>query len=315
MAENSHERNRTIAIGGPTAVGKTAAAIALAQKLNGEIISADSAAVYRGVDIGTAKPSREEQGRARFHLIDVADPERDFSVAEFKRLAKEALAEIHARGNAAIVAGGTGFYLRALLEDYGLTATPADSQIRETLNQEADERGAAALHGRLADSDPKSAARIHPNDRKRIIRALEVLQNTGIPISEQQETDRKRRNPSPSNKCLLNRDRAELYARIENRVEEQLTFGLEQEVRVLLSRGISPERNSLRSLGYKEMAAYILGEISYEEAVEAIKKNTRRFARRQLTWFRAEPDWTWIDVGGKTPEQTAEAIMELLPQT
>ena len=314
MAVNHDARNRTIAIGGPTAVGKTAAAIALARKLNGEIISADSAAVYHGVNIGTAKPTIEEQRLVPFHLIDVVEPERDFSVAEFKRLSREALAGIHARGNTAIIVGGTGLYLRVLLEDYGLTETPADLEIREGLNREADLLGTGALHARLAESDPAAAAKIHPNDRKRIIRALEVLLNTGMPISRQQELDRARRNPIPARRFLLNRDRAELYARIDNRVEEQLAAGLETEVRELLARGISPARNSLRSLGYKEMAAYLLGGMSYEEAVEAIKKNTRRFARRQLTWFRAEPVWTWIDVGGKTPEQTAEAILELLPQ-
>ena len=315
MGENREARPLTIAIGGPTAIGKTAVSIVLAKRLNGEIISADSAAVYRGVDIGTAKPAERERAEARFHLIDVVEPDGDFSVADFKRLSLKALAEIHGRGRAAIIAGGTGLYLRALLEDYGLTSTPADPRIREELNREADEFGTGALHAKLSQSDPAAAAKIHPNDRKRIIRALEVLLNTGDTISAQQQADRDRRNPISAHKFLLHMDRGELDRRIGERVQEQLAAGLEKEVRHHLTRGLSPSLNSLRSLGYKEMAAHILGEVSHEEAVEAIKKNTRRFARRQLTWFRAEPGWTWIDVGGNRPDQTAGVILDLLPQT
>jgi tRNA dimethylallyltransferase len=204
-----------------------------------------------------------------------------------------------------------------LLEDYGLTETPADERIREELNREADSIGTPALHARLNESDPEAAAKIHPNDRKRIIRALEVLIRTGAPISEQQAADRKRRKPIPAHRFVLYVDRDTLDGRIEARVHEQLESGLEKEVRALLGRGLSPSLNSLRSLGYKEMAAFVLGDSSYEDAIEAIKYNTRRFARRQITWFRAEKNWTWIDVAGKTPEQTAEAIkakIDLLPQ-
>ena len=315
MGSNASALSLTVAIGGPTAVGKTATAIALAKRLGGEIISADSAAVYRGVDIGTAKPTPDDQKEARFHLIDVVEPEEDFSVAQFKKLSLAALEDIHGRGKLAIVVGGTGLYLRVLLEDYGLTSTPADEAIRSRLNREAEEQGTAALHARLTQSDPAAAEKIHPNDRKRIVRAMEVLLRTGVPISTQHAADRERRIPISAHKFFLNLERQELERRIEARVEDQLAAGLETEVRGLLARGLSHSMNSLRSLGYKEMAAYVLGEIGYEDAVEAIKKNTRRFAKRQMTWFRAEPDWTWIDVGGKTPEQTAEAIVDLLPQT
>ena len=315
MGAKTGGQKLTIAIGGPTAVGKTATAIALAKRLGGEIISADSAAVYRGVDIGTAKPSRGEQSKARFHLIDVVEPNEDFSVAQFKSLSRTAIEDIQSRGRAVIIAGGTGLYLRVLLEDYGLTSTPADEAIRKDLNREADEHGTPALHARLMQSDPAAAAKIHPNDRKRIVRALEVLLRTGVPISVQQAADRERRNPIAAHKFFLHVEMRELESRIEGRVEEQLAAGLEREVRGLLEKGLSPSMNSLRSLGYKEMAAYILGAISYEDAVQAIKKNTRKFAKRQMTWFRAEPNWTWIDAGGKTPEQSAEAILDLLPQT
>ncbi len=314
MRAKSGGRKLTIAIGGPTAVGKTATAIALAKRLCGEIISADSAAVYRGVDIGTAKPTPAEQRVARFHLIDVVGPNDDFSVAQFKALSLAAIEDIQRRGRTVIIAGGTGLYLRVLLEDYGLTSTPADEGIRSELNREAEEQGTAALHARLALSDRAAAEKIHPNDRKRVVRALEVLLRTGVPISAQQAADRERRRPIPARKFFLHLELRELERLIEARVEEQLAAGLEREVRELLAGGLSPSMNSLRSLGYKEMAAYILGETSYEDAVQAIKKNTRRFAKRQMTWFRSEPAWTWIEVGGKTPEQSAEAILDLLAQ-
>lgn len=304
-----------IAIGGPTAVGKTSAAIALARKVSGEVISADSAAVYRGVNIGTAKPSVSERQGIRFHLIDEVDPEEEFNVSRFKAAAMAAIVEIRGRDNIPIIVGGTGLYLRVLLEDYGLTSTPADSRIREELERRADLAGTAALHAELEESDPGASARIHPNDRKRIIRALEVLIRTGTTISAQQEADQSERKPLPACKFVLNVERETLNSRIGDRVEEQIAHGLEAEVRALLAKGLSPSLNSLRSLGYKEMAAYILGEIPYEDAVEAIKLNTRRFARRQLTWFRAERNWHWIDVTGLTPDQTAQAIIELLPQT
>src|SRR5688500_16602085 len=200
----------TVAIGGPTAVGKTATAIALAKRIDGEIISADSAAVYRGVDIGTAKPTPDEQMEARFHLIDVVEPDKEFSVAQFKALSLAAMGEIHGRGRAAIIAGGTGLYLRVLLEDYGLTSTPADEAIRRELNREAEERGTATLHARLMESDPAAAAKIHPNDRKRIVRALEVLLKTGLPISAQQAADRERRKPIQAHKFFLHLERREL---------------------------------------------------------------------------------------------------------
>jgi tRNA dimethylallyltransferase len=297
---------------GPTATGKTDVGIRVAEALNGEIISADSQAVYRGMDVGTAKPDADEQARAPFHLIDVAEPDEPFSAARFKELAKSALQNIRSRGRWPILVGGTGLYVKVLLEDYGLTATSADPVIRARLDQEALASGAPALHARLNQVDPDAASRIHPNDRIRIVRALEVFERTGEPISKQHSMDAASRTRMRSVKFGLTAPKAILDERIDRRVDSMIARGLVEEVQELLRRGYSDVHPPLRSLGYKELCAAIRGECELDRAIADIKQNTRRFARRQLTWFRADPEITWIDVSGKSPEDVAEDVLTRL---
>jgi tRNA dimethylallyltransferase len=304
---------RIVAIFGPTATGKTATAMEVAKALDGEIISADSMAVYRFMDVGTAKPDRSDREAVPFHLIDVAEPDENFNAARFKGLAQKALVRIGERGKTPIIAGGTGLYIRALLQGFGLTSTPPDIKLRTSLEREAEELGTAALHARLAEVDPEAAVKIHSNDRIRIVRALEVCLRTGRPITAQHAEDAARRRPLNALKFGLNVDRDELNRRIDARVEQMMVDGLEREVRNLIGRGFSPSLPSMRSLGYKEMASFVIGEMELPEAVEAIKKNTRRFAKRQLTWFRAEKDVNWIDVGCKSPAEVAGEILARTP--
>ena len=306
--EANRRSNEIIAIVGPTATGKTAAGVALARIIGGEIISADSVAVYRGMDIGAAKPDDEERKSARFHLIDIAEPGDSFNVARFKKLAESAIEEILERGCTPIVVGGTGLYVRALVQDYSLTETAADSSIRAELDERALREGVPALHAELAQQDPAAAAKIHPNDRMRIVRALEVLIRTGVPISVQQAEDAARRRPRPVKLFGLTAGRDELYRRIDTRTESMLARGLVEEVQGLLAKGVSPDWPPMRSLGYKEITAHLAGEMDLPAAVELIKRNTRRFAKRQLTWFRVEPGVEWIDIGEKTVTQVAEEI-------
>lgn len=312
MSEPTVNEPPIIAIVGPTATGKTATGVRVAQAVDGEIISADSVAVYRGMDIGTAKPTPEERAAVPFHLIDVVDPDEPFNVAQFKQMAEAALSDIRARGRRPLVVGGTGLYVRVLLEDFGLTETPADSARRAALDAEALRLGVPALHARLAEVDPAAAARIHPNDRVRIVRALEVYARTGVPMSVQQARDAERRRCRPARKFALTASREALYRRIDARVDAMIAAGLVEEVKHLLAQGYSPMPASLRSLGYKEMAAYLQDEVDLETAIQAIKRNTRRFAKRQLTWFRADPELIWIDVGEMSPAQAATVILQHL---
>lgn len=298
-----------VAIVGPTATGKTSAAVQVARAVHGEIVSADSVAVYRGIDIGAAKPTPDERQTARFHLIDVAEPDEPFTVARFKAMAQSCVAEIESSGHRPLIVGGTGLYVRVLLEDYGLTETPPDPVLRAKLDGEADDQGAPVLHERLVELDPDAAARIHPNDRVRIVRALEVVLRTGVPISAKQAEDAVSRRTRPSIRIGLTASRDELYRRIDVRVEQMIRSGLKEEVSALLARGYDPALTPLRSLGYKEMIAHLSGELSLAESVAAIKMNTRRFAKRQLTWFRAEPNVQWIDVCGKSDEEVASEIL------
>ncbi|HZO87106.1 MAG TPA: tRNA (adenosine(37)-N6)-dimethylallyltransferase MiaA [Chthonomonadaceae bacterium] len=301
-----------IVLVGPTATGKTAAAVELAERIGGEIINADSMQVYRGMDIGTAKPTPEERARVRFHLLDVVTPDQPFSVAEWKERAEAALAEIATRDRWPILCGGTGLYLRALLDDWTLAETPADPALREQLRAEVAHLGAPALHGRLCTVDPATAARLHPNDAVRIVRALEVYHATGVPISEHQARDRAARPPRPAFRLGLTLPRPQLYARIDARVEAMLAAGLEAEVRGLLAQGVSPALSPLRSLGYKEMAAFLRGEIDRATAIERIKQETRRYAKRQLTWFRAEKRLHWVDVSALSSATVATSLLEYL---
>ncbi|CCW34292.1 tRNA isopentenyltransferase MiaA [Chthonomonas calidirosea] len=301
-----------IVITGPTAVGKTDVAMALAERVAGEIVNADSMQVYIGMDIGTAKPTPDQRQRIPFHLIDIVPPDYPFSVAEWKERALAAIADITARGKQAILCGGTGMYLRALLEDWNLAGTPRDPKLREQLHHEAQQQGRASLHARLQEVDPETAARLHPNDLVRVVRALEVYYLTGKPLSEWQRVNKAEARPLQARQFILTMPRPLLYQRIEQRVEAMLAAGWEEEVRQLLAQGYSPNLTSMQSLGYHELVCYITGKITREQAVELIKQNTRRFAKRQLTWFRAVPCAEWLSIENKEHAEVAEAIIQRL---
>ena len=299
---------RPIVIVGPTAVGKTAVALILAQQIGGEIVNADSMQVYQGMDIGTAKPTPEEQAQVPFHLLDVVTPDVQFTVSEWKARAEAAIVEMAARGSRAIICGGTGLYLRALLDDWTLAETPANPEIRKRLEGENAEQGSTALHARLAETDPVTAARLHPNDAVRIVRALEVFETTGTPISVYQEENRRQAKPRNALRIGLTLPREVLYQRIEQRVDAMLAAGFENEVRGLLASGYAPNLSSMQSLGYKELCSFLNGDRDAAAMTASIKQNTRRYAKRQMTWFRADPLLHWIDVETLNSAEAAEAI-------
>jgi tRNA isopentenyltransferase (miaA) len=301
-------RERAWVILGPTAVGKTDVAIRLAERWGGEIISADSSAVYRGLDIGSAKPTPDEQRRVRFHLIDVADPSEVFTAARFRELALQAIADIQARGKRVLIVGGTGLYLRVLLHGFSLAPPPADPEVRARWKAEVERVGAPALHARLQQIDPIAAARIHPNDAVRITRALEVYEMTGVPISQWQ---RRAEAELPAIKVGLTMPRKQLYARIDQRVDKMIAQGMLQEVQTLLQNGYNPEQPALKGLGYRHLIGYLKGRFSWDEAVRLWKRDTRRYAKRQMTWFRKEPGVHWVDASLGI-EQTARLVEQLL---
>lgn len=301
-----------VGIVGPTATGKTAVGIKLANRLDGEIISADSMAVYRGMDIGTAKPTREEQQSAKFHLIDVVDPNEEFSVADFTRLAEEAISDIIGRGNLPILVGGTGLYIRALTGRLNIPSAGPDWELRERLKSEAAQFGREQLHEKLREVDPITAERLHPNDINRIVRALEVYTLTGKPISYYHNTAGMREVDYHVNLYVLTMDREALYRNIELRVDQQIADGLVDEVRGLLDKGYSPELPSMRGLGYKQIVGYLLGQYDLQSAIDLLKRDTRRFAKRQFTWFRAEPAVHWIRVDERGIDNVAKEIESLL---
>ena len=283
-----------IVLAGPTAVGKTELSLRLAEALDAEIISADSMQVYRGMDIGTAKASPEERARVPHHLIDVADPSEDFSIARYVSLAGEALRQIHSRGKIPLIVGGTGFYIQALIKDLDFSEEKGESPLRETYRRIAEEEGAGALHGRLKSVDPVSAAAIHPNNLKRVIRALEYYEETGRPISSLNESQAEQESPYRVLYFVLDLPRAELYRRIEKRVDQMMEEGLTEETKRLLSQGIPADATAMQSIGYKELAGYLQGVCTKEEAVRQIKLASRHYAKRQITWFKREKDTVWI---------------------
>ncbi len=279
---------------GPTAVGKTEIAIEVAQRLNAEIVSVDSRQIYRQMDIGTAKPTPEEQQAARHHLIDCVDISQPFSVADYQRLADTAITGIRNRGKRVLLVGGAGLYFRAVVD--GLFEGPgADPARRERLAQEAAQHGVDVLHERLRACDPVAADRIHPNNIVRVVRALEVYELTGTPLSELQQQWHPEKQRYPFIAFCLTMPRARLYRRIEQRVDVMLANGLIAEVESLLAAGYSRDTVALQSFGYRELIAYLDGECTYIEAVSQLKQNTRRFSKRQLTWFRKDTRLEWID--------------------
>ncbi len=301
---------RPIVVVGATAVGKTAVALTLAQQIGAEIVNADSMQVYHGMDVGTAKPTPEERAQVPFHLLDVVTPDVQFTVSEWKVQAERAIFEISARGKRAIICGGTGLYIRALLDDWTLAETPANPAIRQRLERENAEQGSVALHTRLSEADPITAARLHPNDAVRIIRALEVFETTGTPISVYQAENKRNAQPRNAIRIGLTLPREQLYARINERVDAMLAAGLENEVRGLLAAGYAPSLSPMQSLGYKELCSYLNGERDADATAESIKQNTRRYSKRQMTWFRADPLLQWLDVANLTSAEAADAIRQ-----
>ena len=284
-----------VVLTGPTAVGKTRLSLMLAEAVGGEIISADSMQVYRHMDIGSAKVTQEEMGGIPHHMIDILEPEEAFNVVVFKEKCEEALEGIYERGHIPIVTGGTGFYIQALLRDIDFTENREDTEYRIYLEEIARREGAEKLHEMLLEADPEAARAIHQNNVKRTIRALEYFQLTGRKISQHNKQERQK--PSAYNSCyfVLNDLRERLYERIGQRVDEMLEQGLVEEVRKLKERGCHRGMVSMQGLGYKEILAYLEGEYSYEQAVDILKRDTRRFAKRQLTWFRREEGVIWIN--------------------
>lgn len=284
---------KLVIILGPTAVGKSEVALDLAALVGAEIINADSQQVYRYMDIGTGKPSAAERERISHHLIDIIDLDEEFNVATFRRLATAAAADIHRRGKRTIVCGGTGLYLKALTQ--GLFTGPAqDLAIRERLNAEADRAGLASLYRRLERVDPQAMSRIHPNDRQRIVRALEVFELTGRAISDWQKEHAFAESLFETLKIGLERERAELYDRINERCDRMIADGFMDEVNALLNKGYGFDLKPLQTLGYRHMGLVIRGEASAEEALALMKRDTRRLAKQQLTWFRGDRDIQWL---------------------
>lgn len=283
-----------IILTGPTAVGKTKASIGLAKAIGGEIISADSMQVYKRMDIGSAKISKEEMEEIPHYLIDVLEPWEEFHVARFQTMAKEALEKIYRNGHIPIVVGGTGFYIQALLYDINFSEEE-DTSIREELEKFAQLHGAAKLHERLREIDPKSADAIHENNVKRVIRAIEFYYQTGQLMSEHNETERQKESPYEFAYFVLQDERKHLYDRIEKRIDGMLEDGLLEEVEKLRNEGCTKDMVSMQGLGYKEILDYLDGNCTLEEAVYILKRDTRHFAKRQITWFKRERDVCWIE--------------------
>lgn len=284
-----------IILTGPTAVGKSALSIALAKKINGEIISADSMQVYKYMDIGSAKISKEEMDGVRHHLIDVLEPNEEFHVARFQQMAKKALQEIYDAGKIPILVGGTGFYIQALLYDIDFSKGDEDPAYRKELEAIATEKGNAYLHDMLRAVDPKSADEIHANNVKRVIRALEFYRQTKTPISAHNEQEKVKTSPYDFLYFVLTDERQILYERIEQRIDDMIKNGLIEEVRQLKDMGCHRQMVSMQGLGYKEILAYLDGECTLDEAVYILKRDTRHFAKRQLTWFKREKDVIWLN--------------------
>ena len=289
------DKQKLVVITGPTAVGKTKLSVELAKQIGGEIISADSMQVYKYMNIGTDKISPDKMESVPHHLIDFLDPHEDFNVFIFQKLVKEAIADISSRGKVPIIVGGTGFYIQAVLYDIDFTETDEDESYRHMLEERAKTEGVHDLHEELRAVDPESADAIHENNSKRVIRALEYYKKTGKKISQHNTEQHQRTSPYDFKYFVLTDDRSVLYSRIEKRVDQMIDEGLEMEVKELLAMDIPQDATSMQGLGYREMIGYLEGEYDLDRAVYLIKRNTRHFAKRQLTWFKRERDVIWID--------------------
>ena len=301
--------DRTIVvICGPTAVGKTAYAIRAAQALDGEIVSCDSMQLYKYMDIGSAKPTPEERAAVLHYLVDEIDPAEEFSVAKFQKLARDAIETIFRKGKLPVIAGGTGLYVNSILYDMDFSAPPKESGYREELYAIAEEQGPEALHARLMEADPEAAGRIHPNNIKKVVRAIEAAEE-GTPVRNFR-TDLKKTEAYRAVVVVLTRDREELYDRINRRVDILMEMGLLDEVKGLLARGLTADDISMKGIGYKELIGYLEGKYDLPEAVRLIKRNTRHLAKRQMTWFRRLEDAKWFDIS--TYENDEACIKEMI---
>lgn len=314
MKQQYKTKKPLIILTGPTAVGKTKLSIELAKAVNGQMISADSMQVYRHMDIGTAKIRPEEMLNIPHYLIDVLDPWESFDVVRFQTMAKEALEKIYTAGAIPIVVGGTGFYIQALLYNIDFDENDSETGYRSELQSFADRHGVEALHDRLRQVDEKSADMIHPNNIKRVIRALEFYHQTGTRISEHNETQRQKESPYRFVYFVLDDERERIYRRIDQRIDQMLDQGLVAEVKQLRDMGCTRDMVSMQGLGYKEILAYLDGECTLEEAVYILKRDTRHFAKRQLTWFRREHEVRWIE-RQEYPDEAAmlQAMLAQLP--
>jgi tRNA dimethylallyltransferase len=296
------EKPKIIVISGPTGIGKTHVAIHLAIEFHGEIISADSMQIYRYMDIGTAKPTAEERKQVPHHMIDIVDPDEPFDAIRFSEQARQKVVELHSRGRVPFVVGGTGLYIKALVHGI-FHSRPVHPSLRQRLRREADAQGTGFLHRRLKEYDAVTAARLHPNDTYRIIRALETWEATGKSISEHHRGHRFSENPFNVLKIGLTTDRQTLYDRIDLRVDAMINAGFEDEVSALLGRGYHPDLKSMQSIGYRHLVAYLQGRLSWNECLRTLKRDTRRYAKRQLTWFGADSEIIW-----KAPDQISAIV-------
>lgn len=301
-----------LVIAGPTASGKTELGIKLAERIGGEIVSADSRQVYRFMDIGTAKPSMEERRRVRHYMIDIVNPDEEFTAADYVKGAGKAVREICREGKVPVMAGGTGLYVRAVVD--GIFSGPgSDTEIRKKLEEEAKKKGLSCLHERLGKIDPDASLRIHPNDRRRIIRALEIYETTGHPISRLQKDGRKRKREYDVKMFGINRSREELYKRIDERVEKIFREGFVEEVKMLMDMGYGENLISMEALGYREVIHFLNEKMNLEEAKGKIKKDTRNYAKRQLTWFRKDERINWININRREKfEDAVERVCRFL---
>ncbi len=285
-----------IVVVGPTASGKTRLAVDIALKYGGEVVSCDSMQIYKEMQIGTAKPTNEEKRGVTHHMVDFVDPRRNYSVADYVNDAKRCISDIHGRGKLPVLAGGTGLYVNSLIDNIEFGQTKRDDKLRLELQKIADERGGEALLDILREFDPQCAKTLHKNNQGRIIRAIEVYKTTGLTMTEMREKSRQA--PQLYNLCMLGlnfSNREVLYRRIEKRVDDMIAAGLENEVRALLESGLTRETTAMQAIGYKELCAAVKNEIPIEEAIETVKRETRRYAKRQLTWFRRDKRINWLE--------------------
>ena len=300
---------KILILAGPTAVGKTEYSLELAKKLDGEIVSADSMQLYKFMDIGSAKPTKEEMARAVHHMVDEIDPREEFSVFMYNEMAKKAIEDIFSRGKTPIISGGTGLYVNSLIYEMDFSAMPDNKEYRKQLEDMAKTKGNDLLHAMLKEKDPKAAERIHPNNVKKVIRALEMLEEGQERVREFSESFVKTKD---YDYCLIGlcRDREELYDRINKRVDILFDMGLLEEIESLDKMGLTEEHISMKGIGYKEVFGYLRGEYDLDEAVYLVKRNTRHYAKRQMTWFRRYEDMHWVDLSFRSKEEAIKDILE-----